>query len=303
MTAKDIANKIALLKGALKKEKNANAKKIIQKKIENLRTQAKTSNISTTALAKQLLGSTRKVANMTDAELQSAINQLKPRSEYAFLKGRIYVKGGVGVKYNLKKVRDDLERYAKPVGWRIKGANNTHRPTPTELAKAKKKGTAYYEDRPDRSDVVRPARLEDGGMMAKGGTFHQKKTEKKSKLIDQIAEVNKYLKSLDNINTKEAYEETKNLIQYRSTLEAQLLHLEDSADGGMMADGGKTQSINSKKVRKAVRGYMYTLFSSESNRMPESFFQTLTKAEEEKVDELVTPLIMYVFNSFKGIKK
>ena len=173
MTAKDIANKIALLKGALKKEKNANAKKIIQKKIENLRTQAKTSNISTTALAKQLLGSTRKVANMTDAELQSAINQLKPRSEYAFLKGRIYVKGGVGVKYNLKKVKDDLERYAKPVGWRIKGANNTHRPTPTELAKAKKKGTAYYEDRPDRSDVVRPARLEDGGMMAKGGNVEK----------------------------------------------------------------------------------------------------------------------------------
>jgi len=165
MTAKDIANKIALLKGALKKEKNANAKKIIQKKIENLRTQAKTSNISTTALAKQLLGSTRKVANMTDAELKSALSQLKPRSEYAFLKRSPYT--------SLGKVKDDIERYAKPVGWRIKGKNNTHKPTPTELAKAKKKGTAYYEDRPNRADVVRPARLEDGGMMAKGGNVEK----------------------------------------------------------------------------------------------------------------------------------
>jgi len=234
MTAKEIATKIALLKGALQKEKNANAKKIIQKKIENLRGQAKTSNISTSQLAKKLLTTYERVKGMSDAELQKSINALKPRSEYEFLKGRIYVKQGSRVKYSTGKVRDDLKKYAKPVGWRIKGKKNTHKPTSIELAKAKKKGTAYYEDRPDRSDVVRIAKLE---------------------------------------------------------------------DGGMMATGGKTQSIDSKKVRMAIRGYMYSMFSSESNRMPESFFQTLTKAEEEKVDELVTPLILYVYNSFKGMKK
>ena len=161
MTAKQITDKIALLKEAMKKEKIKSVKDKIKNKIEDLRQQAKTSNISTTQLAKSLLGSQRKVANMSDDELRSALKQLKPRSEYSFLKLADY--------RSLPKVKDDLKRFAKPVGWRIKGKNNTHRPSPKELAIAKKKGTAYYEERPDRADVVRPAKLEDGGMMAKGG--------------------------------------------------------------------------------------------------------------------------------------
>lgn len=161
MTAKQITDKIALLKEAMKKEKIKSVKDKIKNKIEDLRQQAKTSNISTTQLAKSLLGSQRKVANMSDDELRSALKQLKPRSEYSFLKLSSY--------RSLPKVKDDLKRYAKPVGWRIKGKNNTHIPSQKELAIAKKKGTAYYEDRPNRADVVRPAKLEDGGMMAKGG--------------------------------------------------------------------------------------------------------------------------------------
>lgn len=165
MTAKQITDKIALLKEAMKKEKIKSVKDKIKNKIEDLRQQAKTSNISTTQLAKSLLGSQRKVANMSDDELRSALKQLKPRSEYSFLKLSSY--------RSLPKVKDDLKRYAKPVGWRIKGKNNTHIPSQKELAIAKKKGTAYYEDRPNRADVVRPAKLEDGGMMAKGGNVER----------------------------------------------------------------------------------------------------------------------------------
>ncbi len=167
MTAKQITDKIALLKQAMKDAKVKGVKDKIKSKIEDLRQQAKTSNISTTQLAKSLLGSQRKVSNMTDAELRSAIKQLKPRSEYSFLKTADYKSLGV--------VKDDLKRFAKPVGWRIKGKNNVHKPSPKELAIAKRKGTAYYEDRPNRADVVRPVKLEDGGIMARGGSVNDVK--------------------------------------------------------------------------------------------------------------------------------
>lgn len=85
----------------------------------------------------------------------------------------------------------------------------------------------------------------DGGKMANGGTSKNWSNIKKSKIEDlksEIEEINKYLKKLENQNTKEAYEEGDNLRKYKAILQAKLLHLEDEstmASGGKMAKGGE----------------------------------------------------------------
>jgi hypothetical protein len=51
-------------------------------------------------------------------------------------------------KSNIKK---DAKRKAKPIGWRLKGKGNYKKPTKKDI----EEGRAYYEDRPQRSDVKR----------------------------------------------------------------------------------------------------------------------------------------------------
>lgn len=255
MTAKQITDKIALLKQAMKDAKVTGVKEKIKSKIEDLRQQAKTSNISTTQLAKSLLGSQRKVSNMTDAELRSAIKQLKPRSEYTFLKTAYYKPLGV--------VKDDLKRFAKPVGWRIKGKNNVHKPSPKELAIAKRKGTAYYEDRPNRADVVRPVKLEDGGMMAKGGKvdartylhINKKNDSDVFPLIDDgyYVKLSKHKQVFlggqiieEGMTKTEAINFAKDLMSRWNIPNENLIidekyRVNQFADGGMMAKGGNTE--------------------------------------------------------------
>jgi len=74
----------------------------------------------------------------------------------------------------------DASRKAKPFGWRLRG-DNYRRPTKAEI----KSGEAYFEKRPERADVKRTTypRLEDGGMMAKGG--RTKKRTKAQLLADK----------------------------------------------------------------------------------------------------------------------
>jgi hypothetical protein len=65
----------------------------------------------------------------------------------------------------------DSKRKAKPFGYRFVGKHNYRVPTEMEIKKGLKRGTIDYEGRPNRADVSvkRKVKLEDGGMMAKGG--------------------------------------------------------------------------------------------------------------------------------------
>lgn len=64
-------------------------------------------------------------------------------------------------------LKRDAGRGSKPFGWRFKGKNNYRKPRPDQHGQP----NVYYEGRPNRADVKPKAsvKLEDGGMMAKGG--------------------------------------------------------------------------------------------------------------------------------------
>lgn len=67
-------------------------------------------------------------------------------------------------------LKRDAGRGSKPFGWRFKGKNNYRKPRPDQHEQP----NVYYEGRPNRADVKPKAsvKLEDGGMMAKGGKIN-----------------------------------------------------------------------------------------------------------------------------------
>lgn len=79
----------------------------------------------------------------------------------------------------------DAGRSAKPFGYRFKGKNDYRVPTPEQIKRGLKRGTIDYEGRPNRSDVYPKGyrgkiKLEDGGMMKKGGDVQGKTTNRKA---------------------------------------------------------------------------------------------------------------------------
>ena len=152
MDKQQILDKIAILQKAKKSLATKAAKEKLKSKIADLKQILKDANIPTGKLATMLIGSEKKIAGYSKDQFGSVLKRLSARDEYSFLKSM-----GKG------KVKDDMKRFAKPVGWRFKGKNNIKKPTAKELAIGKKNGTVYYEDRANRSDVVRRAKLKTGG--------------------------------------------------------------------------------------------------------------------------------------------
>ena len=74
----------------------------------------------------------------------------------------------------------DAGRSAKPFGYRFVGKHDYRVPTEAQIRKGLKRGTIDYEGRPNRSDKYPKAvaKLEDGGMMAKGGAVKKKVASK-----------------------------------------------------------------------------------------------------------------------------
>jgi hypothetical protein len=129
---------------------------------------------------------------------------------------------------------------AKPFGYRLRG-NNYRRPTKAEI----KSGDAYWEGRPNRADVKRSTypKLEDGGMMAKGG--RTKKRTKAEIIADKRLKAKKPGKRV--AESGEVYYESR---ENRADVNRKL-RLED---GGMMKKGGRTKaSIIADKRYKALK--------------------------------------------------
>ena len=131
---------------------NAVLKEALNKKLVKLKQELKGGQMSTRQLASNLLGARRKISALSGTEFRALILRLSKKPEYAFLK-----------RYSNQKVRDDMERPAKPVGYRFKGRGNYDKPTPRQIRKGKADGTVYYEARPRRSDVNRVIQLGKGG--------------------------------------------------------------------------------------------------------------------------------------------
>jgi len=163
MDTKKISDEIAKLKRASKEASTSILKNKLNAKIEALKKIITDSGITTKQLAVMLLGSKSKIDSLSPAEWKETMKRLSARSEYWFLKGMS--KG---------KVKDDLKREAKPVGWRFKGRGKYRKPTKSEVIAGRKRGTVYYENRPERSDVVHPAKLKTGDTIKGPNTYNNR---------------------------------------------------------------------------------------------------------------------------------
>ena len=117
---KDLANWQDKLKKATKKE----VADKIKAKIADIKRQIKEGKttdkeVSAKQLADSLLKSRKKFLEMSKKDFNGVVRQLAKRPEYAFLKG-----------YTRQEIIDDIQRKAKPVGWRFKGRGNYKTPTP-----------------------------------------------------------------------------------------------------------------------------------------------------------------------------
>ena len=118
-----------------------------------------------------------------------------------------------------------------------------------------------YHQMPDGSTMANSAHMANGGYMADGGKTKKWSDIKKGKIEDLKSEIeylDKYLKNLENENTKESYEASNKLRNYKATLQAKILNLEDEeyAKGGYMAKGGKILSaINRDRAYKSQESW------------------------------------------------
>ena len=145
------------------KATKADVKLKIAAKIKGLRAQIKAGktkgkDVSAKQLANSLLRSRKKFLEMSKKDFNGVIRQLSKKPEYSFLKGM-----------SRTEVINDINRKAKPVGWRFKGRNNYKTPTKEQVRKGRANGTVYYENRANRSDVSQARQLAKGGSMASGG--------------------------------------------------------------------------------------------------------------------------------------
>jgi hypothetical protein len=145
------AKEIALLERKLKSAKTNREKIVLAKELKDLK-----SKLTTTQKKETLPTQRRKIRMLSSAEFNDLIARLKQKPEYSFLKSM-----------GKKKIEDDYRVVGKPVGWRIKGKNNYR--VPSKRFRAENPDLVYYENRINRSDVRKPNRLEQGGMMARGG--------------------------------------------------------------------------------------------------------------------------------------
>jgi hypothetical protein len=161
MDSQKLTKEIAILERQLSQTKNETLKNSITKKIARLKNDLAGSQMSTSELAKKLLGAKQKVQRLTASDFNEVIRRLSKKPEYHFLKH-----------LTKQEIKDDLKRTAKPVGYRFKGEHNYRKPTKQEIIDGKKDGTVYYENRSNRADVSRTVQLKTGGNVTLSKTVH-----------------------------------------------------------------------------------------------------------------------------------
>lgn len=152
-----IAKELAVIERKLQETTNQTLKDALKKKQARLKDELNDFKKSTPALAKQLLAQRAQIKQLSKMDFNDLIRRLSKKPEYSFLRTM-----------SKSTIKTDIERPAKPVGWRFKGRGNYDKPTMTEIKKGKRNGTVYREVRPLRSDVSQPLRLETGGMIEIG---------------------------------------------------------------------------------------------------------------------------------------
>jgi hypothetical protein len=162
MNTSTLANEIAALERQIKSAPNATAKKALESKIAVKKAEMKSGKtVTANSLATKLLKAKGKVKELSLKDFNDMIKRLSQKPEYKFLKSM-----------SREEVNRDIQRPAKPLGWRFKGKNSA-KPTKSQIATGRKNGTVYFEDRKNRSDISRVAQLAKGGSVSKrGGNFN-----------------------------------------------------------------------------------------------------------------------------------
>lgn len=214
------AKDIAVLERKLKEAKTNREKIVLAKELKDLK-----SKLSTTQKQDTLPTQRRKIRMLSSADFNELIARLKQRPEYSFLKSM-----------GKKKIADDYRVVGKPVGWRIKGKDNYK--VPSKRFRAENPDDVYYENRTNRSDVRRPNRLEQGGMMAKGGYVS------KGEMVWKKLNDNEKLDFLYKNFTPEITPRTQEILRGKAwnflpknvkiKFESKYANVEDYATGGMM---------------------------------------------------------------------
>lgn len=144
MKSEKLSTEIAALERKIKSAKNAVVKKVLEKKIETLRSELKKEEDGLSKLAK----AKKKIREMSEKDFNEFIKMLSKKDGFAFLKSM-----------TKDEIKRDIKREAKPVGWRFRG-DNTKKPTRRDI---REKNDVYYEGRRNRSDVSRAIKLAKGG--------------------------------------------------------------------------------------------------------------------------------------------
>lgn len=148
MKSEKLSTEIAALERKIKSAKNAVVKKVLEKKIETLRSELKKEEDGLSKLAK----AKKKIREMSEKDFNEFIKMLSKKDGFAFLKSM-----------TKDEIKRDIKREAKPVGWRFRG-DNTKKPTRRDI---REKNDVYYEGRRNRSDVSRAIKLAEGGGVGK----------------------------------------------------------------------------------------------------------------------------------------
>jgi hypothetical protein len=154
MSANEISKEIAALEMKVTSTNNKVIAKTLKSKIDKLKEEL-VSVAQPTEAKMKLAKAKAKIRSMSKENFDAFVQKLSAKEGYSFLK-----------QLTSDQIKRDIQRVAKPVGWRYRGRENMKKPLVRDIRSG---NNVYFENRSNRADVSRAVRLEEGGMMAKGG--------------------------------------------------------------------------------------------------------------------------------------
>jgi hypothetical protein len=151
MSANEISKEIAALEKKATSTTNKTLAKSLKSKIDKLKDEL--SAIAAPTEAKMKLAKAKaKIRSMSKTDFNAFVTKLSAKEGFSFLK-----------QMTNDEIKRDVQRVAKPVGWRYRGRENMKKPLKRDI---KAGNDVYYENRANRADVSRTVRLKEGGSIS-----------------------------------------------------------------------------------------------------------------------------------------
>lgn len=151
MNANEISKEIAALEKKATSTNNTVLAKTLKSKIDKLKEEL--SAVAQPTEAKMKLAKAKeKIRSMSKTDFNAFVTKLSAKEGFSFLK-----------QMTDDEIKRDVQRVAKPVGWRYRGRENMKKPLKRDI---KAGNNVYYEDRVNHADVSRTVRLKEGGSIS-----------------------------------------------------------------------------------------------------------------------------------------